>query len=102
MQNPLVETNLVEKNRVEKSLEDVLSEACRVLSLIDDLSTAFAASSDVDMRMESWWLLGNLAGDAKRGLDAAAAALPGRIVVTRLDDLAGLTVVAKPVTTPAA
>ena len=58
-QNPHVEKNpREEKNRVEKSLEDVLSEACRVLALIDDAGAAFAASSDVDMRMESWWLLG--------------------------------------------
>ncbi len=45
-----------------------------------------------------------LAGKAKKGLDAAYDALPGRIVVTRLDDWADLTVtvVAKPVTKPAA
>ena len=105
MQNPHVEKNLVEKNRVEKSLEDVLSEACRVLSLIDDLSTGFAANPDmVEVRMETWWLLSWLAHDAKKGLDAACDALPGRIVVTRLDDWAVLvaTVVAKPVTKPSA
>ncbi len=104
MQNPHVETNLVEKNRVEKSLEDVLTEARRVLALLNDVGAAYAANSDVVMGTESWWLLGNLAYDAKKGLDAAYAALPGRIVVTRLDDLAGLvaTVVAKPATTPAA
>ena len=28
-----------EKNRVEKSLEDVLTEARRVLSLVDDMAT---------------------------------------------------------------
>ncbi len=98
-QNPRVATN-----RVEKSLEDVLTEACRVLALVNDVGAAYAASPDVVMGTESWWLLGELAYDAKKGLDAAYAALPGRIVVTHLDDWAGLvaTVVAKPVTTPAA
>ena len=95
-----------EKNRVEKSLEDVLSEACRALSLINDMATGFAAASSdaVDVRRESWWALSELAGEAKKGLDAAADALPSRIVVTRLDDWAGLvaSVVAKPVTKPAA
>ncbi len=101
MQNPHVE-----KNRVEKSLEDVLSEACRALSLIDDMATGFAAASSdaVDVRRESWWALSELAGEAKKGLDAAYAALPGKITVPHLDDWAGLTVtvVAKPVTKPAA
>ncbi len=71
---------------------------------VNDVGAAYAANSDVVMGEESWWLLGELAGDAKKGLDAAYAALPGRIVVTRLDDLEGLvaTVVAKPVTKPAA
>ncbi len=104
-QNPHVEKNLVEKNRVEKNLEDVLTEARRVLSHIDDLSTGFAANQDtVELRAETWWLLSELAGDAKRRLDAAADALPGSITVTRLDDWAGLTVtvVTKPVTKPAA
>ncbi len=94
MQNP----------HVEKNLEDVLTEARRVLALVNDVGAAYAASPDVVMGTESWWLLGELAYDAKKGLDAAYDALPGRIVVTRLDDWAGLeaAVVAKPVTTPAA
>ena len=94
----------VEKNLVEKSLEDVLTEACRVLALIDDAGAAFAASSDVVMGTESWWLLSELAHDAKKGIDAACEALPGRVTTTHLEDWAGLvaTVVAKPVTTPAA
>ena len=70
------------------------------------MATGFAAASSdaVDVRMESWWAISELAHDAKKGLDAAYAALPGRIVVTRLDDWAGLvaTVVAKPVTKSAA
>ncbi len=104
-QNPHVEKNLVEKNRVEKNLEDVLTEARRVLSHIDDLSTGFAANPDtVEVRMETWWLLSDLAGDAKRRLDAAADALPGSITTSHIEDWAGLvaTVVAKPVTKPAA
>ncbi len=96
----------VKKNLVEKSLEDVLSEACRTLSLLDDMATGFAAASSdaVDVRMESWWRISELAREAKEGLDAAYAALPGKITVPHLDDWAGLTVtvVAKPVTKPAA
>ena len=88
--------------RVAKNLEDVLTEARRVLALVNDVGAAYTASPDVVMGTESWWLLGELAYDAKKGLDAAADALPGRIVVTRLDDLAGLTVVAKPASKPAA
>ncbi len=104
MSNPPVEKNLVEKNRVEKSLEDVLTEACRVLALVNDVGAAYAASPDVVMGTESWWLLGELAYDAKKGLDAAADALPGSITTSHIEDWAGLvaTVVAKPVTTPAA
>ncbi len=84
------------------SIEDVLTEARRVLSLVNDVGAAYAASPDVVMGTDSWWLLGELAYDAKTGLDAAAAALPGSITVTRLDDLESLAVVAKPVTKPAA
>ncbi len=89
---------------VAKNLEDVLTEACRVLALVNDVGAAYAASPDVVMGTESWWLLGELAYDAKKGLDAAADALPGSITVTRIDDWAGLvaTVVAKPASKPAA
>ncbi len=88
------------ESQTHTSIEDALTEARRVLALVDDVGNAFAASPDVVMGEESWWLLGELAHDAKEGLDAAAAALPGRVTTTRLEDLA--TVVAKPVTTPAA
>ncbi len=89
-------------SQTHTSIEDALTEARRVLSLLDDLSTAFAAASQdtVELRAETWWLLSDLTADARKGLDAACDALPGRIVVTRLDDLA--TVAAKPVTKPAA
>ena len=76
-------------NQNHTGIEEALTEAHRVLSLVDDVGAAFAASPDVVMGTESWWLLGELAYDAKKGLDAAYAALPGSITVTRLDDLAG-------------
>ncbi len=87
-QSPHVEKNLVEKNRVEKSLEDVLSEACRALSLINDMATGFAAASSdaVDMRMESWGALSELARSAKAGLDAACDALPASLTETHIYD----------------
>ncbi len=91
-------------SQTHTSIEDALTEARRVLSLVDDVGAAFAASPDVVMGEESWWLLGELAHDAKKGLDAAYAALPGIVMVYNIDDWAGLvaTVVAKPVTKPAA
>ena len=81
-QNPYVEKTLVGKN-----LEDVLCEARRALSLIDDMAAGFAASAvAVDMRMESWGALSELARSAKAGLDAACDALPASLTETHIYD----------------
>ena len=71
------------------SIEDTLTEAHRVLSLLDDMATGFAANPDtVELRAETWWLLSDLTADAKKGLAAVADALPGSVMVTNVDDWA--------------
>ena len=64
----------------KETLEDVLQQAQRALSLVTDMARAFMAAPDVLVTENTWWALLYIAHDTNAAVDRAYGGLPGDVI----------------------